>query len=145
MVSELPNMNVRIIGFVRSELQKETRGDAVKDIVSEIILDERLTDAIYGLGRHSHIVVVYWIGMVTEPGPMKIHPHRDPKNPETGILATNAPDRPNYIGVGVVRLLEQEGNVLKVQGLSSANGDAVLDIRPYLPAIYSHPEATRVS
>jgi len=145
MSGEAPGINVKVIGVVKSELEKETRGDAVQNLVSEIIFNQRFTDALEKIDDFSHMIVMYWIGMVSEPGPMIIHPHRDPKNPLTGILATNAPDRPNQVGLCVVKLTERKGNVLKVMGLSAGNGDAVIDIRPYMPEIYSYPEATKAS
>ena len=145
MLSALPSIDLKIIGVVKSELEKETRR-GTKDLISEIIIDETIADALNGLDNNSHIIVTYLINLAPmglEPGLLEIHPHRDPKNPLTGILATNAPDRPNAMGLAVVKLVERNGNVLKVKGFSSANGDRVLDIRPYIPQIYCYPDATR--
>ena len=139
------SINVKIIGTVKSDLEKETRGEASADLVSEIVLDEKYTDAVDSLDDFSHIIVVYWISSVKESGPMKIHPHRNPENPICGILATLAPDRPNQVGLCVARLLERNGNILKVKGLYSGNGDPVMDIRPYVPGMFSFPEAKIVS
>ena len=144
MKNEGSSINMKIIGTVRSKLEKETRGVSA-DFVSEIILDVQYTDAVEALDDFSHIIVMHWISMVKESGPMRIHPHLDPKNPISGILATNAPHRPNQVGLCVVKLLERNGNILKVQGFSAGNEDPVIDIRPYMPRIYSFPDATMAS
>ena len=55
--------------------------------------------------------------------------------------------RPNPIGLSSVRLLgieKEEGNglVLQVAGADLLDGTPIYDIKPYLPHVDSHPEAT---
>ncbi len=145
MANDLPSITVKVIGVVKSEFEKENRTKAASNVVSEIVFDERFTDALEKIDDFSHIVVLHWIGMVTEPAPMLVHPHLDPANPIVGVLSTNAPHRPNQVGLCVVELIERSGNVLKVKGLNAGNGDSVIDIRPYMPELYSFPDATKAS
>jgi len=52
---------------------------------------------------------------------------------ERGVFATRAPKRPNPIGLSVVRLARQEGNILHVENVDILDGTPLLDIKPYVP------------
>ena len=49
-----------------------------------------------------------------------------------GLFATRAPNRPNPIGLSVVKLLGIDGNTLAIQGVDLLDGTPVLDIKPYV-------------
>lgn len=49
-----------------------------------------------------------------------------------GVFATRAPRRPNPIGLSVVRLLQREGNVLRIENVDVLDGTPLLDIKPYV-------------
>ncbi|HWB78620.1 MAG TPA: tRNA (N6-threonylcarbamoyladenosine(37)-N6)-methyltransferase TrmO, partial [Nannocystaceae bacterium] len=53
-------------------------------------------------------------------------------NARIGVLATRAPQRPNPIGLSVVRLVRIEGLVLHIDGCDLADGTPVLDLKPYV-------------
>lgn len=50
-----------------------------------------------------------------------------------GVFSTRAPDRPNPLGLSVVRLTRKEGNCLHIKGVDMLDGTPLLDIKPYLP------------
>jgi tRNA (adenine37-N6)-methyltransferase len=52
-----------------------------------------------------------------------------------GVFATRSPQRPNPIGLTVVRLLRREGCNLYVHGVDMLDGTPILDIKPYLSSI----------
>ena len=68
---------------------------------------------------------------VTATKELKIHPRRRKDIKKVGLFATRTPNRPNPIGVTVVKLLERHHNVVKVQGLDALNNTPILDIKPY--------------
>ncbi len=49
-----------------------------------------------------------------------------------GLFATRHPCRPNPIGISVVRLVGQQGNILEVEGVDVLDGTPLLDIKPYV-------------
>ena len=53
--------------------------------------------------------------------------------PDMGVFASDAPVRPNPIGLSVVRLHEINGRFLRVSGLDLFDGTPVIDIKPYTP------------
>ena len=76
-----------------------------------------------------------------------VRPPRLGGNQRMGVFATRSPFRPNPIGLSVVRLEKielhtSEGPVLHVCGADLMDQTPIYDIKPYLPHIDSHPEAT---
>ena len=143
MADELPSMTLKAIGVVRSEV-KETPAerDWWEELVSEIAIDSSLTEALDGLERYSHIIVLYWMHRVaSDEVPLKVRSKSKKAFPPVGIFASRAPHRPNRIGIATVRLLQRQGNKLRVKGLDALDGTPVLDIKPYIPGYDSVDDA----
>ena len=51
---------------------------------------------------------------------------------EHGVFATRSPNRPNRIGISLVRLLRRKGNVLFVEDVDILDGAPLLDIKPFV-------------
>lgn len=135
-----PEIQLKAIGIVRNEIKEPTHEDS-SDIVSEIIIDNSLVEALDNLDEFSHIIILYWIHRSRYPAPMKVHPRGNRERALMGVFATRSPSRPNPIGKATVRLLERKDNVLKVRGLDAIDGTPVLDIKPYIPGYDSVDEA----
>lgn len=58
-----------------------------------------------------------------------------------GIFACRHFNRPNPIGISYVELLCIADGILLVKGLDLLDGTPVLDIKPYIPAFDSFPDA----
>ncbi|MBA7673489.1 tRNA (adenine(37)-N6)-methyltransferase [subsurface metagenome] len=134
MVKELPGMVLKAIGVVKSEIRQPSMRDS-KDVVSDIVVDANLTEALDNLDEFSHIIVLYWMHQVTatKQPPTKVRPRGNRALPLMGVFATRSPSRPNPIGKATVRLLKRQGNILKVKGLDAINGSPVIDLKPYIP------------
>jgi len=134
MTGELLDISLKVIGIVRNGI-KQRPEPGWEEIVSEIVVDSRLTEALDGLEEFSHIIVIYWMHLASAPGqvPTKIHPRGRQELPLVGLFATRTPNRPNPIGKATVRLLQRQGNILKVEGLDAIDGTPVIDIKPYIP------------
>lgn len=50
-----------------------------------------------------------------------------------GIFSIRYFNRPNSIGISLVRLYEVNGNILKIGEVDIVNGTPLLDIKPYVP------------
>jgi len=133
MASELPSITLKAIGIVRSGITRPTKRDCEK-VISDIVIDSTLTEALDNLDGFSHIVVLYWMHQaMSGEVPLKIHPRGKQELPLLGLFATRTPNRPNRIGIATVRLLERQGNILRVEGLDAIDGTPVIDIKPYIP------------
>ena len=127
---------VKVIGVVRNEVnQPQSRGYEWQQVISDIVVDKHLTQALDDLDENSHITVLFWMDQVdpTAPLPLKIHPRGMIERPLRGVFATRTQYRPNPIGVTTVKLLKRNDNILRVQGLDAINGSPILDIKPYRP------------
>jgi tRNA (Thr-GGU) A37 N-methylase len=50
----------------------------------------------------------------------------------TGFSQLGIPNRPNAIGMSVVRLVERKGRVLRVEGIDVLDGTPLIDVKPYV-------------
>jgi tRNA-Thr(GGU) m(6)t(6)A37 methyltransferase TsaA len=119
------------VGFVKTEaVGNEVRK---KNVVSQLIFREELTEALEGVEEFSHLFVLFWLHEMSDEDKriMKVHPRGRNDMPLLGIFATRTPHRPNPIGLTRVKLLKVEGNVITVQGLDAFDGTPVLDIKPF--------------
>ena len=141
MANELPGMTLKAIGIVRNTVRQPPK-QGWENVVSEIVVNPSLTEALDNLDEFSHIIVLYWMHQVTgSKSPTKVHPMGRPEVPAVGLFATRSPNRPNPVGKATVRLLKRQGNLLKVEGLDAIDGTPVIDIKPYLPGYDSATDA----
>ena len=142
MDDEMPTMSLRAIGVVRNEIQQTRRQDW-ENIISDIVFDPDLTEALDNLDEFSHVTVLYWMHQLSpERPPLKVHPRGEQELPLVGLFATRSPHRPNAVGKTIARLLQRQGNILSVQGLDAIDVTPVIDIKPYIPGYDSVNEAT---
>ena len=63
---------------------------------------------------------------------LSTRPRDDPANPLTGVFSTRSPDRPNPIGLHVVRVRDRDGLRVQVGPLEALDGTPVVDLKPVL-------------
>jgi len=71
---------------------------------------------------------------------LKAFPPHDGK--EHGVFATRSPNRPNPISVGIIELLECDGENPKARGYNAIKGPPRLYIKPGFPEVDRVPSAT---
>ena len=138
----MADITLKAIGIVRNGIKQRPKQGWEK-VVSEIVVNSSLAEALDGLEEFSYIIVLYWMHRAASGKvPLKIHPMGKQELPLVGLFATRSPHRPNPIGKATVRLLQRQGNILKVEGLDAIDGTPVIDIKPYLPGYDSAANAT---
>jgi tRNA-Thr(GGU) m(6)t(6)A37 methyltransferase TsaA len=125
---------VRAIGHVESPAREAVDCDW-GTVESRIVLEPEFRPGLRGLDDFSHAVVVTYLHEASfDPAR---HLVRRPRGlasmPELGIFAQRAKDRPNPLGITVVRLLGVASYGVTVQGLDAVDGTPVLDLKPYFP------------
>ncbi|MPM12909.1 tRNA (adenine(37)-N6)-methyltransferase [bioreactor metagenome] len=122
------------VGTVRNCV-KEKKDTGWGEDISEIVLDEALSQGLTGLSDFSHVLVVCYLDKAHFE--LSRHLVRRPQGrdnmPMVGIFAQRAKDRPNPIGITACELLGVSDNVVTVRGLDAIDGTPVLDIKPYFP------------
>lgn len=107
----------------------------------------RNPDALRGIDGYSHLWLIWSFSKAERDGwSPTVRPPRLGGNTRMGVFATRSPFRPNAIGLSCVTLEEihlhtPQGPVLVVGGADLLDGTPIVDIKPYLPHIDSHPEA----
>lgn len=108
----------------------------------------RNPDALRGIEGFSHLWLMWEFSQaVRETWSPTVRPPRLGGNERMGVFATRSPFRPNPIGLSCVKLEgvelhTQQGPVLHVSGADLMDGTPIYDIKPYLPYVDCHPEAT---
>lgn len=150
-------MILRSVGVVRSRIKEpslvvssgdlEWRSDLPqagqsRNAVSELFIDNDLDGILDGIEEFSHLIVIYWAHFVPPEGRsiLKVHTKGRKDFPLVGVFADCSPARPNPICLTTVRLLEHQGNILKVEGLDAVDGSPLIDIKPYNPVYAAHGE-----
>jgi tRNA-Thr(GGU) m(6)t(6)A37 methyltransferase TsaA len=87
-------------------------------------------DGLQDIEGFSHIILLYSFHRSTGYS-LRVTPFLDDQ--EHGLFATRYPDRPNPLGLSIVKLLIHRDNTLTVEGIDVLNGTPLLDIKPYVP------------
>ena len=122
----------------------------IETLKAEIVFEPeyRNPDALRGIEDFSHLWLLWEFSEVVQEGwSPTVRPPRLGGNKRVGVFATRSPFRPNAVGLSCVKLEGIElhtdrGPVLHVSGADLMDGTPIYDIKPYLPFVDSHPEAS---
>ena len=137
---------VTAIGWVRSPYvrrfgtpQQASAVDSAENAVLE--LDPTLIppQALADLAGMERVWVVSWLHRGGTWSPQVTPPRGRPVR--RSLFATRSPDRPNPIGLSVVKLLRVEGCNLHVNGIDLLDGTPILDVKPYVPYADAFPQS----
>ncbi len=130
------------IGYIKSPIvspqDAPIQPTGARDITGQIVIDEQYSAGLQDLAGFSHIIVLYHLHK-HKPYKLVCKPFLD--DVEHGVFAIRAPNRPNPIGLSVVRLTKIVDNVVYISDVDMIDGTPVLDIKPYVPKFDAYPEA----
>ncbi|MEY2877639.1 MAG: hypothetical protein RLZZ15_19 [Verrucomicrobiota bacterium] len=96
-----------------------------------------------GLEAFSHVwLVTAFHANPPWTGSAVVRPPRLGGNERVGVFASRSPNRPNALGLSLVRLLTIEPGALRVAGIDAVDGTPVFDVKPYLPWCEAPADAT---
>lgn len=108
----------------------------------------RNPDALRGIEEFSHLWLIWEFSQsIRETWSPTVRPPRLGGNERKGVFATRSPFRPNPLGLSSVKLdfvewKTPDGAILHVLGADLLDGTPIYDIKPYLPYVDSHEDAT---
>ncbi len=121
------------IGVVRSPHTAAERTPIqphfAKGIAGTAQVDPAYEEGLADLDGFSNIWLVYIFDRVSAPK-LTVKPFLE--DTPHGVFATRAPNRPNPIGLSLVRLVRREGCVLHLEDVDVLDGTPLLDIKPYV-------------
>lgn len=146
--------SVKPIAYIKSDFSSKfgipRQSGLVDELEAKIIIEKEYSspDAFRGLEGYSHIWLLWLFSECAEKEwSPTVRPPRLGGNKRMGVFASRSPFRPNSIGLSCVKLVSVEQNaenstVLTVRGADLLDGTPIIDIKPYLPYVDSHPEAS---
>jgi len=106
-----------------------------KRIKGQITLKEQFIAGLTDLEGFSHIILIYYFHR-SSGYKLLTTPFLDDR--KRGVFATRAPNRPNAIGLSVVRLMAIKKNIIHIENVDILNETPLLDIKPYIAGFDIH-------
>ena len=147
-------LSLKVITHMRSDFAEKfgipRQSGLAPELRSEVVFlpEYRNPDAFRGLEGYSHIWLLWGFSKAQRAGwSATVRPPRLGGNERRGVFASRSPFRPNPLGLSCVRLLAvdfcaPQGPILRVGGADLLDGSPIFDVKPYLPYVDAHPEAT---
>ena len=139
------NVNYQPIGVFHSKLSPQSgaprQGMLMPDNEGVIEVFPAYEEAVRDLESYPYIIVLYHMHLSTTWHPLVRPPSSER---DFGLFATRSPNRPNSIGLGVIKLERVDGRQLYVSGIDAFDGTPVLDIKPWLPSIDCPDDRSRL-
>jgi len=122
------------IGVIHSPF-KEPKGTPIqpagaKGIDGIVEIFPEYAEGLKDIEGFSHVILLYHFHL-SKGSKLIAKPYMD--NETHGVFAMRGPNRPNPIGISVVRLVKVEGDMLHIQDVDIVDGTPLLDIKPYVP------------
>jgi tRNA-Thr(GGU) m(6)t(6)A37 methyltransferase TsaA len=147
----LPALTLHPIGYLRTQQQVKFQArhqpDETEPVaaggesgnVLELLPEPGLDLALRDLSGFDRVWLIWWFHRNDTWNPL-VRPPRGP-SVKRGVFATRSPHRPNPLGMTPVRLLGIEGRRLLLGPCDLVDGTPIFDLKPYVPAYDSFPEA----
>ncbi|QZA88047.1 tRNA (N6-threonylcarbamoyladenosine(37)-N6)-methyltransferase TrmO [Salinarchaeum sp. IM2453] len=97
----------------------------------EVRLDNEYTQGVTALSGFTHCILLYHFHQASTNTELSVTPFLD--STSKGVFATRAPQRPNRIGMSVVKIEEIVGSTIQVTNIDVLDETPLLDIKPYVP------------
>jgi tRNA-Thr(GGU) m(6)t(6)A37 methyltransferase TsaA len=130
------------IGVIRSPyLQNAPYQPIDKDKgVFKIVLDKKYIKALKELESFTYIYVIYYLNKVQRSNKLTLSPPWA-NNVEIGVFASRSPNRPNPIGLSVVKIIKIVGNNIFISSIDAFDKTPLLDIKPYINKLDAKSDA----
>jgi tRNA-Thr(GGU) m(6)t(6)A37 methyltransferase TsaA len=126
------NTTLKVIGTIQSTLKKiedcplqenENAPEAILLIYPEFI------KGISNIKTGTDILLLTWLH-VADRSVIECYPRNQVDAPVIGVFSTRSPNRPNPIGIHVVKVVSIKDGSIKVSGLEALDQTPILDIKP---------------
>ena len=165
----MEELMIRPIAHIRTEFASKfgipRQSGLVPELEGTIVFEPeyRNPDALRGLETYTHIWLIWHFSEgfasaknaersdgAEEPNSWSptVRPPKLDGNTRVGVFASRSPNRPNSLGLSVVRMTgieldSPEGPLIHVSGADLMDGTPIFDIKPYMPYTESIPDAGR--
>lgn len=147
-------IKLKVIARIENDFREKFgiphQSNRLKEQKARIVFEPefRVAEAFRGLEDYDYIWLIWQFSKaVRDTWSPTVRPPRLGGNVRKGVFATRSPFRPNSLGLSSVRLDKVEfhpelGPVLHVSGADLMDGTPIFDIKPYLPYVDGHLDAS---
>jgi tRNA-Thr(GGU) m(6)t(6)A37 methyltransferase TsaA len=126
------SIEMRTIGFVRTDAGEIPRHWRVSDVEGTLVIDDEYVGGLADIEAGERIVVIFNFHRSPEFSAELLRQTPPHTGRQTGVFSICSPVRPNPIGMSVLEVLEVEGGAVRVRGLDMLDGTPILDIKPHI-------------
>ncbi|GBF34350.1 hypothetical protein DCCM_3462 [Desulfocucumis palustris] len=123
---------MRPIGYIRSPFKEKKeiprQSTLAENQRAKIEILEEYQEGIEDIKAGSHGIVLFYFHQ-SEGYALKTVSRKTQER--LGVFSTRSPNRPNGIGMSIVKFTRIEGNCIEFQGVDMLDNTPVLDIKPY--------------
>ena len=131
-----PKMSSNVNGAATTEVtedeevtaEEETTEVTMKSYEGMIEIFPEFSEGLKHIEKFRYLTLVYHLHQSKKYN-LKIK--RDSEEQERGVFSTRSPNRPNSIGISVVRLVRVENTKIYIKDLDILDGTPLLDIKPF--------------
>ena len=105
------------------------QGNFMREVEGWVELKKEYTHGLKDLDGFSHAIFLYYFHFSNKEH-LEGKPYLEDK--KHGIFAIRSPNRPNHLGLSIVKIKEISGNRLYFTEVDMLDGTPLLDIKPYI-------------
>ncbi len=142
----MAKINYEPIGVIHSPFKEQAstpiHGIYAPESRGEVEVFPQYLAGLKDVAGFSHLFLIYHFHLAKGYAPLTRAPFLD--NASRGIFAIRHFNRPNNIGLSVVRLLAVRDNILEIGEVDVVDGTPLLDIKPYIPDFDNRSNVNRM-
>lgn len=126
-------IKIQSIGFIRSPYKNveevPIQGNLKNNIEARVELENKYINGLKGLEEFSHAILIFYFHK-SKIEKVQSKPYLEDKI--HGIFTIRSPNRPNHIGLTIVKIRKIEDNKLYFTNVDMIDKTPLLDIKPYV-------------
>ena len=126
------SIELRPIGFVRTDAEELPRHWSVSEVEGTLVIDEEYLKGLRDIGPGQRIVVIFHFHRSHRFSPEYLRQTSGQDGREAGVFSLCSPIRPNPVGMSVLEVLGVRDANVDVRGLDALDGTPILDIKPHI-------------
>lgn len=133
-MGNIDEIRYKTIGVIHSEFTDKAntpiQGTFAKDAKGEVEIFPEYADGLKDIEGFSHLILIYHFHLSNGHSLISMPLLEDEQH---GIFSIRHFNRPNPIGISIVKLENVKANLLEIGDVDILNNTPLLDIKPYVP------------
>jgi tRNA (adenine37-N6)-methyltransferase len=126
------SIELRPIGFVRTDAEELPRHWSVSEVEGTLVIDEEYSEGLRDVRPGQRIVVIFHFHRSPRFSPEFLRQTSGQDGREAGVFSLCSPIRPNPVGMSVLEVLGIRDANVDVRRLDALDGTPILDIKPHI-------------